>query len=221
MPAVGKALFGPASEAFSGKVGDHETWVLPFVEDLGFAHHPARAAPTLARAILKPSKRRQGTGPLRFLSPCKASEAFAQAGAQPLVARQSKAVIDPVLLAQRHNLLAGEPTVGPHNNAHPGPKRFRMGKLIFLIASTVPLLASRLASRSCATERDLAAKAVKGQVTIVPVITVEESSLLVDMQRVVSGIKIQDDSRLFRGIAFTPSSINKAPISWGLAMIFL
>ena len=48
-----KALFGLAGEAFSGKVGDHETRILPFVEDLGFAHHPARAAPTLARAILK------------------------------------------------------------------------------------------------------------------------------------------------------------------------
>ncbi len=28
-------------------------------------------------------------------------------------------------------------------------------------------------------------------------------------------------SRIFRGIAFTPSPINKASISWGLEMIFL
>ena len=42
-------------------------------------------------------------------------------------------------------------------------------------------------------EWDIAAKAIQRQVTIVPVITVEESSLLVAMQGVVSGIKIQDD----------------------------
>jgi hypothetical protein len=115
-------LFGLAGEAFSGKVGDHEARILPFVEDLGFAQ-PARAAPTLARAILKVLKSAgKAAGSLRFLSPVKLSEAFAQAGAQPFVARQSQTVIDSVLLAPPHNLLAGEPTVGPHNNAHLAPK---------------------------------------------------------------------------------------------------
>jgi hypothetical protein len=62
---------------------------------------------------------------------------------------------------------------------------------------------------------------VKGQVTIVPVITVEESSFLVAMQRVITGIKIQDDLQALSGNGFAPSSINKASISSGLAMIFL
>src|SRR4029077_4410286 len=67
-----------------------------------------------------------------FYPPVKLSEAFAQAGAQPLVARQSQTVIDPVLLAPRHNLLAGEPTVGPHNNAHLAPKALSDGTSYFL-----------------------------------------------------------------------------------------
>src|SRR4030095_8414809 len=48
-----KAFFGLAGQTFSGKVCDYEARILPFVENLGFAHHPPRAAPTLACAILK------------------------------------------------------------------------------------------------------------------------------------------------------------------------
>src|SRR3977135_599441 len=118
-----KAPFGFACEAFGGKVCDHKARVFPFVEDLGFAHHPARSAPTLARAIFKVLK-----APTRhldlsdFYSPVKFSEAFAQAGAQSLVACQSQTVIELVLLAPRHNLLPGASAVGPHNDAHLAPK---------------------------------------------------------------------------------------------------
>jgi hypothetical protein len=118
-----KALCGLARKAFGRKVGNHKVRIFPFVEDLGFAHHPARAAPTLARAIFKvlkaPARHLDLSG---FYPPVKLSKAFAQAGAQPLVACQSQTVIDPVLLTPRHNLLAGEPTVGPHNDAHFAPK---------------------------------------------------------------------------------------------------
>ena len=62
-------------------------------------------------------------------------------------------------------------------------------------------------------QREVATKTVKGQVTIVPVITVEKGPFLVAMQRVVSGIKIQDDLPGLSGNRFTPSSINKASIS--------
>ena len=80
-----KALFGLAGEAFSGKVGNQRGRT---VEDLGFAHHPARAAAALARAILKVLKAPARHLDLSGFDPLvKLSEALAQAGAQPLIAR--------------------------------------------------------------------------------------------------------------------------------------
>jgi hypothetical protein len=67
-----------------------------------------------------------------------------------------------------------------------------MAQRIFSSASTVPLLASPLASRSRA-KSGIATKAVEWQITVAAVVTVEESSFLVAMQRVVGGVKIQDN----------------------------
>src|SRR5258705_9440141 len=73
-----KAFFGLTGQAFSGKVGNHKAWIWPFVEDLGFAHHPAHAAPALARAILKVLKAPATHLDLSRLDPpVKLSEAFA------------------------------------------------------------------------------------------------------------------------------------------------
>jgi hypothetical protein len=92
----------------------------------------------------------------------------------------------------------------------------KSGELYPLSAASIALGVSQLRQ-----ERDVAAKAVKGQVTVESVITVEESSFLVAMQRVISGIKIQDDLPTLSGNGFDSFFDYKASISSGLAMIFL
>src|SRR4029077_6894529 len=185
-----KALFGLADEAFSGKVGNHKARIRPFGQDLGFAHHPARAAPTLARArfkVLKAAARHWEVS--GFDSLVKLSEALAQAGAQPLIARSAQAVRDCVLLAPRHDLLTGESAVGSHNDAHPAPKAPPDGATDFLER----LHRAAAGISQSRQERDIATKAVEWQITVAAVVTVEESSFLVAMQRVVGGVKIQDN----------------------------
>ena len=51
-----------------------------------------------------------------------------------------------------------------------------------------------------AREQLIAAEHVKGQKTVVPVIAVEEAALLFPVNRVVGGIKIQDDSLRRRSV---------------------
>ena len=97
------------------------------------------------------------------------------------------------MLAPRHDLLTGESAVGSHNDAHPAPKAPPDGATDFLerlhrVAAGIALGVSQ--SRQ---ERDIATKAVEWQITVAAVVTVEESSFLVAMQRVVGGVKIQDN----------------------------
>ena len=156
-----------------------------------------------ARAILKVLKAPAGhLDRSRLYRPVKLSEAFAQAGVQPLVARQSQTIIDPVTLAPRHNLLAGKPAVGAHNNAHLAPKALANGASDLLERLDRAAAGIALSVPQLRPQRDVAAKAVKGQVTIMPVVTVEECSFLVAMQRVVRGVKVQNDLPALSGNSF-------------------
>ena len=80
----------------------------------------------------------------------KFSEGFAQAGGKPVVARQPQAIEDPgsshhAMISARANPLLALTTMRAFF-----PKRLRIAATIFFNASTVPSLASRLASRSFA-----------------------------------------------------------------------
>src|SRR6476659_5502926 len=73
------------------------------------------------------------------------------------------------------------------------PKRLRMAQRIFSSASHRAAAGIALGVSQSRQERDIATKAVEWQITVAAVVTVEESSFLVARQRVVGGVKIQDN----------------------------
>ena len=83
--------------------------------------------------------------------------------------------------------------VGSHNDAHPAPKAPPDGATEFLERLHRAAAGIALGVSQSRQERDIATKAVEWQITVAAVVTVEESSFLVAMQRVVGGVKIQDN----------------------------
>ena len=111
---------------------------------------------------------------------------------EPRILGQAKEVIDAVQLAPMHQLFAGKPCVGAQQMRRRG-QRARMWSTMRVTSSTAPALASMLERRNLAAKEVPAAKNVKRQVAVAIVIAVEEAPLLVPMQRVVSGIQIEND----------------------------
>ena len=114
---------------------------------------------------------------------------------QPVVARQAEQVIDPVQLAPPHQRLAAETAIGPQQNPHPRPACAHpvddARHLLDRTGAGVDVGAAQFGGQQVPAAED-----VKRQVAVAIVIAVEEAPFLMPVQRVVGGVKIEDD--LFR-----------------------
>src|SRR5271165_488592 len=106
--------------------------------------------------------------------------------------RQAEQIIDPVHLAPDHQRLAGEPGIGPQQDAHVWPAgadpRHDPGDLLHRSGARVDVGSAKLRRQQMA-----AAEHIKRQIAVAVVIAVEEAALLMAVQRVVGGVEIEDD----------------------------
>ena len=111
---------------------------------------------------------------------------------EPRILGQAKEVIDAVQLAPMHQLFAGKPCVGAQQDAQARPAGADVvddaRHLLDRAGAGVDVGTAQFGRQEVP-----AAKNVKRQVAVAIVIAVEEAPLLVPMQRVVSGIQIEND----------------------------
>ena len=116
-----------------------------------------------------------------------------------IVAGKPEHVVDAVLLAPRHQLLAGKAAVGPQDDPHLGPA------LADLRDDALDLLDGPgrgvdVGAPQLGRQQVPAAEDVQRQVAVAVVVAVEEAALLVAVQRIVGGVEIEDDALGRRGM---------------------
>ena len=100
--------------------GHDKAWVGRTTGPLGLAHDAPPAAPTVQR---RPDKVAEASRRLaaRFGLDTRCFDFRRDLGGQPLVARQSEQVIDPIVLAPCHQRFSCKSTVSAQQNAHARP----------------------------------------------------------------------------------------------------
>lgn len=109
---------------------------------------------------------------------------------QPCIARQTHDVVHAGALAPVQDALAAEPGVGPKHDAHLRPTLAQPAHQQLEDGRSV-LRRIDVAGPQVGAQQLLAAEHVQRQVAIAVVVTMEEASLLLAVQRVVGGIKVQ------------------------------
>ena len=113
-------------------------------------------------------------------------------GSQALVARQPEHIIHAVLFAPRHQGLARKAAIAPQQDPYMGPAIADLPHdpldLLDVARVAVDIGAAQLGGQKMSP-----AKNIERQIAIAVVITLEEATLLMPIQRVVGGVKIEDD----------------------------
>ena len=92
-------------------------------------------------------------------------------------------------------------------------QRFRTAATIFWSAWTAPRAASPSLVRSFGPERDRADKGIEGQITVAAIEAVNETTFLLAVQRIVTGIQIDDDLLGYAWAESAPPSAKGSPRS--------
>ena len=162
------------------------------MEHFGFADDPACPAPALASLILELDKfTGHSADQARFGA--RAKECFLEFFEQTAVTGQPEAVIDQRLLlfTPGHELFAAKTAVRPHDDPSVRAAPANLGDN-GLQGAQRTLAGIVLAGAQLGPNGHFADESIEGQVTIVAVITVKESSFLAAMKGVVGGVKVDD-----------------------------
>ena len=106
--------------------GNHKARIGPFVEDLALPPG-ARGSSSCACDTQSPQSGGKALGSLQTGSPCEALRSICPGGRSVACCALIPSSRAPVIFAPRHDLLAGEAAVGPHNDAHLPPKALANG----------------------------------------------------------------------------------------------
>src|SRR5262249_56327695 len=111
---------------------------------------------------------------------------------QPWILRQSKEKVHVVSFAPGHQLVSRKATVGPHENANARPARADVSDdARYLLYGTVRRVQAR--HTQLGGQQMPSAEHVQRQVAITVVIAVIKPPLLLPMDRIIGGIKIEDN----------------------------
>ena len=115
-------------------------------------------------------------------------------GVEARVLRQAEQEVDAVVLAPRHQRLAGKARIGAQQDAHLRPAPADLGDdprhLLDAAGAGVDVGRAQLGGQQMP-----AAEHVERQIAVVVVIAVEETPFLMPVQRVVGGVEIEGDLR--------------------------
>ncbi len=184
---------GPPVDGGRVQRGDEEARVGTTREPLGFADDTALARPTVQGAIAELGEQ---AGRLAALAPARPGplQGRVQAGRQARIARQTEDIIDAIVLAPRHQGLAGEARICAQHDLHCRPAGADLPDntrhLLQRAGAGVTIRPPQL----CRQEM-VAAENVERQIAVAIVVTVEEPPLLTPVQRVVSGVQIKHQTR--------------------------
>ena len=164
----------------------------------GLADHAAFVAPAVQRApheVPEAACRSPGGGRL----PLGGFELAPDPGDQAIVSCQAEHIVDAIVLAPRHQRLAGKAAVGPQDDLHLRPALADLSddarRLFYGSGRGVDVGAAQL---GC--EQVPAAEDVEWKITIAIVVAVEEAALLVAVQGIVGGVEVEDDALGRRGM---------------------
>ena len=126
---------------------------------------------------------------------------FAQRALQPFVARQAQHVAHVVGFTPRHDRLAAEPGIAANHDPRLRPARTDLADDPFQLLDTARrgILVRR--PQPC-TQQVLTAEDVQRQIAVAAVIAVEETTLLVTVQRIIGGIQVQPDLARWLAVRF-------------------
>jgi hypothetical protein len=169
--------------------GHDKAWVGRTAGPLGLANDATPAAPAVPR---RPGEVAEASGWLtaRFGFDARCFDFCRDLGGQPLVARQPEQIIDPVVLAPRHQRFSCKSTVGAQQNAHARPAGTDAADnapdLVHRARGGVDVRAAQLGCEQMAT-----AEHVQRQIAVTVVVAVEEPAFLVPVQWIVGRIEIE------------------------------
>ena len=117
---------------------------------------------------------------------------FGDLGQEPRVLGQTQEVVHPVGLAPGHEILAGKARIRAQHDPGSGPARAdpRHDALDFLPG---PGGAIDVGAPELGRQQVLAAEDIERQIAVAVIVAVEETALLVAVDRVVGGVEIEDD----------------------------
>ena len=171
--------------------GDDEPRISLALRPLRLGDDAAPAAPAVERApleVLEAARRlsallghRPGSGKLRL-----------DHGDQPRVARQPEHIVHAICLAPRHHGLTRKAAIGPQQDAHIWPAGADLpdGPLDLLHATGAGV---DVGGAQLGGQQVPPAEHVERQIAVAVVIAVEKAALLVPVQRIVRGVKVEDD----------------------------
>ena len=160
---------------------------------LGLADDAALPAPALARPVLEVL---EAPGWLAALAVLLGGlgKLGRDLGDQPVVLGQAEQIVDVVLFAPCHQIVACEPGIRPQQNAYLGPApadlRNDPRHLFNRARAGVDVGPAQLGAKKVPS-----AKNVQRQVTIGFVVAMEEAPFLLTMQRIIGGIEVEGDLR--------------------------
>src|ERR1700730_426816 len=120
-------------------------------------------------------------------------------GDEPAVARQTKEMIDPIVLAPRHQGFPREAGIGTQEDPHLWPAPAGLGNNARYLRDRAGA-AVDVGRAQLGRQQMPAAEDVERQVAVAVVIAVKEALLLMPVQWVVSGVEIEDDLLRRRGV---------------------
>jgi hypothetical protein len=158
---------------------------------LGLADDAALPAPALARPV---SEVLEAPGWLAALAVLLGGlgKLSRDLGDQPVILGQAEQVVDVVLFAPCHQIVAREPRIRPQQNAYLGPApadlRNDPRHLLDRARAGVDIGPAQLGAKKVPP-----AKNIERQVTIGFVVAVKEAPFLLTMQRIIGGIEVEGD----------------------------
>ena len=113
-------------------------------------------------------------------------------GDQPVILGQAEQIIDVVLLAPCHQIVACEPRIRPQQNAHLGPTPADLcddpRNFVNRARAGIDAGAAQLGAKKVPP-----AKNIQRQITIGFVVAMKEAPFLLAMQRIIGGIEVEGD----------------------------
>lgn len=158
---------------------------------LGLADHPALAAPALMCSVLEVLEASRRLAAQVVLCG-RLGQLGCDLGDQPGILGQPEQIIDVVLLAPCHQVIARESGVRPQQNAHLGPRLADLPNnprhLFNRARAGIDIGPAQLGAKQMPP-----AKNVQRQVTVGFVVAMKEAPFLLTMQRIIRGIEVERD----------------------------
>ena len=174
--------------------GDEEARIGLALRPLGFGDHPARKRPAIPRfpALQDLEAARRVLGAIALAAGL--SQLAADRLHQALVPGQTEDVVDAVVLAPRHQIVAGKARIGPQDDLHvwPAGADLRDDARNLLLGAIGGIL---VGSPELGGEQVPATEDVERQIAVAVVVAVEVPALLLTVDGIVRGVQVDDHAR--------------------------